>query len=588
MKLSDIAKNSTLVLGKQAIAGDAELAREIQARLMLAGLLDPPVDGAFGPVSAWALSAFAAGAGIQGVNGLDAKLAAALLTVEPGTLKPIDTGAGDLAARIVRAMEARGYWISRHPDCVSIVYLEGSGIDGVLNGDAPNKFNDARFVLRIAGKRKPEIVGAWEATTEPGRYYTANPLNARGAARIAFDQYKAWSIGTHKDHEALVQTANVTVFRDLDKNFKRPGDKPYTGTYGINQHWGYDLPKEDIGKASAGCLVGRTKKGHREFMALVKADPRYHANNAYRFQTAILPAEEVAAAKGVAPVAAPVPLVAPVPAEAVPPGPSEAWIEVGLRVTGQFETSGNPLAGVTGDFDRMGISLGVLQWNIGQASLQPLVKPLGRAVVVAAMPVYGGELWNACNSDVPHGLAIVRGWQNGTTLRPPVLAELKQFTGGTAFVAQQMAAARQVARSAYAAAVAYAAQDPAYGKVSKWLFCWFFDLYTQNGGLKGLTYADAVAFINGAGATDADDAACDWLMGRPPGEAGYRDAHENAKLWRGSVRPKALPLFVLSFLRSQKSNPAYRGDVLNRKGTITLGRGWVHRELRDIKHLFKA
>jgi hypothetical protein len=51
-----------------------------------------------------------------------------------------------------------------------------------------------------------------------------------------------------------------------------------------------------IGRASAGCLVGRTKAGRRAFMALCKADPRYRANDSYRFLTSVLPAASVATA----------------------------------------------------------------------------------------------------------------------------------------------------------------------------------------------------------------------------------------------------------------------------------------------------
>lgn len=64
--------------------------------------------------------------------------------------------------------------------------------------------------------------------------------------------------------------------------------------FGVNQHWGFDLPKGDIGNASAGCLVGRTKSGHKEFMAIVKRDPRFEASRGYCFMTSVLPAEAVA------------------------------------------------------------------------------------------------------------------------------------------------------------------------------------------------------------------------------------------------------------------------------------------------------
>ena len=72
---------------------------------------------------------------------------------------------------------------------------------------------------------------------------------------------------------------------------------------------------------------------------------------------------------------------------------AKSWVQTALKVTGHFEDSTDPLGGVSGDFDGMGISVGVLQWNIGMGSLQPLVKNLGRAAVVDTMPVFGGELW---------------------------------------------------------------------------------------------------------------------------------------------------------------------------------------------------
>ena len=121
-----------------------------------------------------------------------------------------------------------------------------------------------------------------------------------GAARIAYGQYKSWSVGMHPRsspttaHEALVQVKDITVYRDLNEDFQRDGDKTFTGLFGINQHWGYDMPKNNIGNASAGCLVGRTKSGHREFMALVKADPRYIASRGFRFMTTVIPASDIA------------------------------------------------------------------------------------------------------------------------------------------------------------------------------------------------------------------------------------------------------------------------------------------------------
>lgn len=278
------------------IGGDVPLARQIQGRLAEIGLLDPPADGKFGPVSRWALGEFLKRAKVAGTM-LDAATARALLVQGP-ELFPLRQP-NTLAGRLVKALRAKGHWISRHPECVNIVYVEGMDADGKRNADAPNEFNDLRVVLRVTRAGNPQIVEMWEATTEPGKFFTVGAeTNPDGAARIAFGQYKAWSVGTHKAgkpsaHEALVQTDDIEIFRDLNRDFERAGDRKFTGMFFINQHWGFDLPKTDIRNASAGCLVGRTKAGHRAFMALCKSDPRFAANNGYRFMTAVLPAADV-------------------------------------------------------------------------------------------------------------------------------------------------------------------------------------------------------------------------------------------------------------------------------------------------------
>ena len=297
MTLQELAAGERLV-ALALIGADRPLARQVQERLAAHGVLDPPADGLFGPVSLWAIAQFLRKIGAANATTLDADAASALLADQP--VFPLKTPAS-LAGRIVRAMQAAGHWISRHPDCVNIVYVEGMDCDGTPNTDAPNVFNDARFVIRVNRAGTPEIAEAWEATTEPGRHYTlVEKLDPRGAARIAFGQYKAWSVGTHmagrpSAHEALVQTESIRVHRDLNTDFERTGDQVFQGMFGVNQHWGFDLPRSDIGRASAGCLVGRTKAGHRAFMTLCKADSRYVANHSYRFVATVLPCTALSA-----------------------------------------------------------------------------------------------------------------------------------------------------------------------------------------------------------------------------------------------------------------------------------------------------
>ena len=270
----------------------------------------------------------------------------------------------------------------------------------------------------------------------------------------------------------------------------------------------------------------------------------------------------------------------------MPDAPPAKWVESALLMTGHFEDSADPWAGVTGDFDGMGISLGVLQWNIGSGSLQRLVKPLGRAAVVGVMQHNGGEMWDACNGPIDEGLRIVRRWQNGATLLPAVKEELKAFCRSNAFRAQQVAGADRVARSAIAQARDYAAEDPTFGgQVSKRLFCWFFDLLTQNGGLKTVSYQNVEDYIKQFSVLFAADTVCNWLSARTADEAGFRDSHKNADGWRGKVKQDQLSLFILSYLRALVARTQFRADTLNRKGTIALGFGHVHMGMHNLTEI---
>lgn len=259
----------------------------LQAILIACGYLDPPVDASFGPVSTWALKAYAAKAGIAlpDVTALPPALIAALRSRIELPLQPGD----DFIGRVVKAMQRNGYWIARHPDCRNIVYVEGCNPDGKKNDNRVNAFNDLRIVFHIDESGRPVIDGKWEATTEPGKKFTLEPMNPDGAFHIKLGQYKAWIVGWYHTHEALRQAGEIEGHRDPDRTFGRDPRHPVKGAdFGVHQHWGYDLPVNDLGKSSAGCLVGRSTAGHREFMGIVKSDARYAALPTYRFVTAVM------------------------------------------------------------------------------------------------------------------------------------------------------------------------------------------------------------------------------------------------------------------------------------------------------------
>lgn len=276
------------------LGADAELAGDVQAQLCQAGLLEPPVDRLFGPVSHWALGEFLNHWGLAGADQVDLQVASALLQADAAfAMVPGEDFAGD----VVRAMEAAGHWVCRHPNALNIVYVEDMGLDGSPIGHAQIPFKDARLLLRVGEGGRPEIAGAWECSTDPARFGALDlPAGHTGPTRIAHGQFKAWSVGLYQGgtpHEALVQTDKLAVRRD----HRRAGDLVCTGMFGIAQHWAGEGAARGGAQGGPGGLAGRTRSGHREFMAMVRSDPRYAASRSYRFLTTLLPAQAVLAAR---------------------------------------------------------------------------------------------------------------------------------------------------------------------------------------------------------------------------------------------------------------------------------------------------
>jgi hypothetical protein len=292
---------------------------EIQMRLCDLGLLDPSIGGdlatPFGPVSKGdgqvglntrnIIFEFCRLAGIKYKDRLiNADLATAILSAQPDTFLPLkltpdkkDSSDTKLAKACLRYMQNKGYWIARSPKMYNIVYSEGMNGDGTLNPDTFNEWNDRRMVIRIAPGGVPEMLVNDQATTEPGAFYTNRPLNANGAARLAFGQYKAWVTGLHQGKQAaLVQRELLRVHRDINKDGKRNSTDPIDigKNFGVNQHTtAVNKVPDFIGPYSAGCLVGRRFKSHQFFLKTVKSDVRWMMNNGYMFMTAVLAGDDL-------------------------------------------------------------------------------------------------------------------------------------------------------------------------------------------------------------------------------------------------------------------------------------------------------
>jgi hypothetical protein len=120
----------------------------------------------------------------------------------------------------------------------------------------------------------------WNATTDPGKKGVQQFHNKKGVARLIPGQYRTtWAIDKHQGkYDALCQRlANVTVWRDGNKDLTFDEILKDTGMFGINIHKaGQDSTW--VENWSEGCQVFKRVKDFDEFMKICKKAAKIHGN----------------------------------------------------------------------------------------------------------------------------------------------------------------------------------------------------------------------------------------------------------------------------------------------------------------------
>jgi lysozyme family protein len=196
----------------------------------------------------------------------------------------------DLGHRVRRTMLAKNYpWFADQ----NVVSIEGLNPDGKPNANRHNAFDDVKMVLDGSGRI---IGGPWEATTHPGFYWTQHPMAEGGAFIIALGPQACWTPGPYHNLEVWRQAEDSVIWGHRDPNctYKRQGAPIKHGDIGVHHHHGYNLPKDNIANAAAGCQVIRLNDGQEEFMRITKKCPRYLADpKGYRLTATVLEAKDL-------------------------------------------------------------------------------------------------------------------------------------------------------------------------------------------------------------------------------------------------------------------------------------------------------
>lgn len=289
----------------QQLYFDKPLVDRIQTHLVRSGILDPvyrangtridiiEADGILGMNTEAAMRQ----AGMTNSN-LEAWIAE-LHAVNFAPVPFTDLCENENVKKIVEYCLSKGYYLSPHEKAFNVIYLEGVSYDKqsdtfTLNDNKVDEWNDLRLLVGVR-EGMWKIIACYVATTGPGRYYTDNPLNKDGCARIQFGQYKAWIMGVHNGSQPALQHCDaILVCRDLNKDGSREGDKVYQSYGTVNHH---STKKKGtprvVGKYSAGCMVGMEWDDHILFLAQLRTDWRYMANKNYKFIATICDGKEV-------------------------------------------------------------------------------------------------------------------------------------------------------------------------------------------------------------------------------------------------------------------------------------------------------
>jgi hypothetical protein len=228
-----------------------------------------------------------------------------------------------------------------------------------------------------------------------------------------------------------------------------------------------------------------------------------------------------------------------------------------LALTGSFETgAGIPdcFAGVSGDFDGQGISFGVLQWNFGQGSLQPLLKRMltehperSRAIFHDRFDIILSIL-NGKKADL---MAFARSIQHPTRhfLYEPWRGMFKSLGRTDEFQGIELNAANSICR----AARQFCAD---YGLWSERAVALMFDIKVQNGSINSTVKGQILA--------------------------DFRSLSSNV----GEEESEVERLRIVANRRADAAKARWREDVRARKLCIAIGKGTVHGIPFDLEEQF--
>jgi len=223
-----------------------------------------------------------------------------------------------------------------------------------------------------------------------------------------------------------------------------------------------------------------------------------------------------------------------------------------LELTALFETGQSfpdCYGRIGGNFDGQGLSLGCLQWNFGQGTLQPLLSAMLREQRQTSEQVLGSHRCQLLATAMTLPRAEQMAWVIGELDQPSWRNSLYEWATTPPFRALQIKAAQPQFDWAIK-------QCRQHGLISERAVALLFDIRVQNGSVQSSIWnrIDVV-----------DD-----LVIAPP----------------DPLVPEIIRLLLLATFRAEAAHPKWREDVRARKLCIAKGQGRVHGRDIDLAREF--
>jgi hypothetical protein len=228
-----------------------------------------------------------------------------------------------------------------------------------------------------------------------------------------------------------------------------------------------------------------------------------------------------------------------------------------LSLTGAFETgTGFPecFCGISGDFDGQGISFGVLQWNLGQGSLQPMLQDMLSQHASVAKSVFGDHLdvlKQALGAESSELLAFARSVQHPVT--HAVFEPWRGFAKALGRTPEFQAIQTQKASSLFRKAIELCGE---YDLKSERAAALMFDIVVQNGSISNTV------------------------------RALIRNDYNSLPSELTETQREVRRMEIVANRRAEASHPRWVDDVRARKLCIARGIGKVHGIQYDLEEQF--